>query len=115
MQIISINTGHPTTDETLANSVRNTQIGQGKGALIVRKSQTDNRGNPPEPRHLLEKIIVEMALPADGKPIPADEIPWKNEPAVILTGGEVDILEAFEAIVPGFNQMFGAPVPLGGA
>lgn len=108
MQIISINTGNATTDETLANSVRNSQVSQGKGALIVRLGCTD------EPRHLLEKIIVAVALPADGTPVSAEDVPWKPESTVILVGGAEDFLEVFESLVPGFNDLFGEPVGVGG-
>lgn len=108
MQIMSINTGNSVTDETLAAAVRNSQIGQGKGALIVRA------GDDAEPRHLLEKIIVAVALPEDGAPVAAEDVPWKPESTVILVGGAEDFLEVFESLVPGFNDLFGDPVGVGG-
>jgi len=103
MRIIAINTGNPDTDEVLANSVRNSQIGQGKGALILRAGETG------EPRHLLEKIIVAEALPEDGTPVPAADVPWKDDATVLLVGGAESFLAAFEALVPGFNELFGSP------
>lgn len=87
-------------DEATARNLHRQQISAGRGALIVRA------GDTAEPRHLLEKIIVGVALPADGTPIPAERLPWKKNSAVILVGEADDFLGAFEQIVPGFNALF---------
>jgi hypothetical protein len=82
-----------------ADDLRNSQISQGKGALIVDEKQDG------EPRHLLEKIIAGMPLL---EPTPADKIPWKKDPLVILVGKSAPkALEHFEKLVPGFKRMFG--------
>jgi len=99
----------------LANSMRNTHIGQGtpfghpdnddswrpQGALLV---DDDNDG---EPRHLLEKLIVGMALPADGTPVKAADVPWKANPQVVIVGKKEKLLDTFEKLVPGFKAKIG--------
>ncbi len=93
---------HSKQARAMADDLRSTRINQGKGALIVDEKQGG------EPRHLLEKIIKAEALPADGTPVPADTVPWKTDPLVILVGKDAPkVLDKFEALVPGFKKKFG--------
>lgn len=94
----------------LANSMRNSHIGKGYdekakayyGALLIDEDQDG------EPRHLLEKIINGMALPADGTPLDARHVPWKADPQVILVGKKAEkLLAEFEKLVPGFKAKIG--------
>lgn len=75
------------------------------GALIV------NEGQDGEPRYLLEKLMFGEALgtPGTGDPVPkpADQIAWKNDPLVVLVGNQIEMLDEFEALAPGFTKKFG--------
>lgn len=95
---------------TLANSLRNQHIGKGldekskrfHGALLIDEDQDG------EPRHLLEKLIEGMALPANETPILAKAVPWKADPQVIIVGSKQEkLLDKFEKLVPGFKEKVG--------
>lgn len=103
MKIIHIK-GPAKSGKTLnANTLRTQQINAGKGALIVDET-TDG-----EPRYLLEKIVAGASLDRE---IPAKDVPWKPDSLVILVNDRIDILDEFEALVPGFNKLFGEPKTL---
>jgi hypothetical protein len=104
MEILTINSGAADTDEATARATRNALVRDGKGAAIVRA------GDDAEPRHLLEKIILGVALPVTGVPHRADRLPWKPGATVILVGEGAEIfLDTFEELAPGFKAMFGEP------
>jgi hypothetical protein len=82
----------------LANSMRNTAISSGRGALLI-----DDHADG-EARYHLEKIIKgDQLVPGT----PADEINWKKEPQVILVNSGEKRLAEFEELVPGFTAKFG--------
>jgi len=108
MSIIVINSSDPNANEVIATSIRNSQISQGKGALIVRAGADHER------RHQLEKIIVAKALPSDGTPVPAENIPWKPDSTVVVMSSDLFVLEEFEELVPGFKEALG-PITTFGA
>lgn len=99
----------------MANAMRNAHIGKTEpmpvgapanwrphGSLLI---DDDTEG---EPRHLLEKIIFGMALPADGTPIPASKVLWKVDPQVVVVGKKQEkLLDEFEKMVPGFKDKVG--------
>jgi len=82
----------------LGNNLRNTQISSGKGALLVLAEQDG------APEHQLEKIIKGACLVPG---TPANEIPWKEDPAIIMVSEKADVLYDFESLVPGFIDRFG--------
>lgn len=108
---ITIIKGPPKSGKSLlANSIRNTHIGKGldeksgtfHGCLLIDDTQDG------EPRHLLEKLIVGVALPEDGTPVPVDELPWKHDPQIVIVGdAKAKLLKTFEKLVPGFMERFG--------
>jgi hypothetical protein len=90
----------------LANSLRNQAISEGRGALLVDDTQDG------EVRYLLEKIVAGASLgpvPGMGEaiPQPAAAIPWKADPSIILVGDKIGLLGEFEALAPGFTELFG--------
>lgn len=95
----------------LANAMRDRQISRGfdekaqafHGALLIDEKAQDDA----EPRHLLEKLIHGMALPADGTPVNAKDVPWKADPQVIIVGDATKWLKTFEKLVPGFKAKVG--------
>lgn len=90
----------PNTEDGLAyaNSLRDNQLRQHKGALLVRE---DCDGDDP---HLLEKILDGVKFnPA----VPVEKQPWKPESIVILVGKASSKLAAFEKLLPGFEKHFG--------
>lgn len=96
----------PVSDATtlIANSLRNSQVGQAKGGLLVH----DGAGG--EPLHLIEKLVAgDPELPP--APLiagtPAEKINWKREPMVILVNDRIKLLDEFEAIAPGFVEQLG--------
>lgn len=99
--IIHIEAPRKKNDEALiiANALRNGQIGQAKGGLLIKES-TDA-----DPRYLLEKLINGDALPPE--PLPARNVNWKPEGMVILVGTSISLLGKFEELVPGFTKRFG--------
>lgn len=113
MAIINI-TGPAKSGKTLmANSMRNTHIGQSdpengryNGFLLVDEDQEG------EPRYLLEKLILGDSLGVqagvgDAVPQSADSIRWKNDPTVVFIGDKISVLADLEALAPGFTAMFG--------
>jgi thymidylate kinase len=89
---------------TIANALRNSQIGQGKGALLIDEDQNG------ELRHQIEKIM-------DGKPLPnenvqASELKWKSESMVIVVNAKQSVLNDIEAMVPGFKAIHSPVVRL---
>lgn len=100
MSIILIKGPPKSGKSTLANALRNYQIANGRGALMV-----DEAGDA-DPKALLEKIISAAQLPA-GADVKA--VPWKPNSAVILVGGQDKLLATFEKLVPGFTAYF-API-----
>lgn len=113
MPIIHITGPKKSGKSLLANSLRNTAIGQSnpaegifKGALLVDDSQNG------EPRYLLEKLILGESLgvtPGVGDAIPrtAKDIKWKDDPLVVFVGDKIKLLAEFEKLAPGFTKMFG--------
>jgi hypothetical protein len=100
MPITVINGPAKSGKSRLANALRNSQITNGKGALLVDDT------NDGEIKPLLEKLLVGIELPR--KP-PADlsTLPWKDDPLVIVVGAKAGILDDFEAALPGFKKFFG--------
>lgn len=82
-----------------ANTMRNQNIHQMKGALLVRE---DCDG---EVNRLLEKIIVADKFVPGEKDIA--EINWKPDPVIILVGTASAFLAKFEEACPGFTEFFG--------
>jgi len=106
MPIIHITGPAKSGKSLMGNSMRNTQISNGKGALLVDDTQEG------EARYLLEKLIDGDhlgAISGDGPaiPRPAKDVNWKPEPAIIFVGDKIKLLDEFEKIVPGFTKMFG--------
>ena len=137
--IILIKGNASTGKSLIANALRNNQIAQGNGALLI-DEDTEGDLDP-----LLEKIIagkaladlsptreqqdargVAMTLPEldEGgnvlnEPAPlyanlaeAATIPWKPHSLVILINDREDMLEQFEQRVPGFRDVLGPVVTL---
>lgn len=82
----------------IANALRNSQVGQAKGALMV------DEGNDGGAKELLEKIIVGVPLVPG---VSAKEIPWKPESIIIFVNDSISRLEEFKALVPDIEQHFG--------
>jgi len=123
MPIIQITGSDPVANRTIADMLRNNQINNGKGALLIDPAQGG------EPRFLLEKLVEGSAqapkVAPDGSafvPVShfgvepgddtlvvwnADRVAWKPDPLVVLLGGDTSILDQFEAIAPGFKAMMG--------
>jgi len=100
---ITIITGESGTGKTLiANALRNNQISNQKGCLLIDETQDGALDT------LLEKIIVGVNLPhPDDMPIDLNLIPWKTDPMIILVGEKQSMLADIEARVPGFTDKFG--------
>jgi len=88
--------------EAEANTLRNSAISGGRGALIMRA------GEKAEARYLLEKIIVAEIFQQGKKTV--DEIPWKPKPDIIFVNEGISRLTEFEKLVPGFQRKFGPTV-----
>ena len=102
MSIVKI-TGPAKSGKTLlANALRNNQVSQKRGALLI-DEQTEG-----ELVHMVEKIIAGAVLVPG---TPADKIPWKPESAVILVGDRASMLSSIlydiEKMVPGFTATHG--------
>jgi hypothetical protein len=97
---ITIIQGQSKTGKSLiANALRNNQISNKNGALLVDDTSDG------ELDVLLEKLLVGVNLPAVVDNLA--ELPWKPEPMVILVGDKASLLDAFEARLPGFTAFFG--------
>lgn len=95
---------------SMGNALRNQHIGKSNpdGVSVPHGSLLIDEDNDGEPRHLLEKIIHGMALPADGTPVAAKDIPWKHDPQVVIIGAKkAKLLDVFEKLVPGFTAKIG--------
>lgn len=84
----------------LAHALRDSQICNGKGALLI---DDDNDG---ELKPLIEKILDGTELP-DEPPADLSKLPWREDPLIILVGDKAKMLKTFEAALPGFNKFFG--------
>jgi hypothetical protein len=97
---ITIIQGQSKTGKSLiATALRNNQISNKNGALLVDESSGG------ELDILLEKLLVGINLPAVVTNLA--ELPWKPEPMVILVGDKAALLADFEARLPGFAAFFG--------
>lgn len=95
MTIIHI-TGPSKSGKTMiANALRGNHVAKKLGVLLV------DEQNDGDPVHLLEKLIAGDPLSAG---TPAGKINWKPEPLVILVGSQIDMLDVFEELVPGFHK-----------
>lgn len=101
MAIFIIEGGNATTRREKADELRNAAVSAERGCLLVADDQDG------DPRRQLEKVIFAVPLPDTGT-IPAEEIPWKVDPVIILCGKQKKMLEVFEKIAPGFNERMGA-------
>lgn len=106
MPIIVINGPDKSANSLLANSLRNTAISSGNGALLI----NDNLDG--DAVHHLEKII---AADPFVKGTDAEKVKWKKDPAIILVGSGEKRLAEFEKICPGFTKKFGPVSKMGGA
>lgn len=98
MSIIFI-TGTPGSGKTtLANALRNNQISNKKGALLI------DEANDGDPVPLLEKILNGVALRPG---VPANEQAWKPDCSVIFVGAQSSMLDTFEMLAPGFAALHG--------
>jgi len=86
---------------TIANAIRNSQIGQSKGCLLLDETTTG------ELNHLLEKIIIGVPFTEGMK-----DIPWKKEAMVVAVNDKAELLDEFEKMVPGFREQLGPIVTL---
>lgn len=108
--MIIMMTGAADAAEFFASSIRNSQIGAGCGALLLRKGEVG------APQHLIEKILVgvQCPTPKEGETLDLSKLPWKpNAVVVVLPGGE-EVLEACEARLPGFKEALGPVRTMGG-
>ena len=88
-----------------ADAVRNSQISQGKGALLLSADTADA-----EPRHVLEKIIDNADPFQPGTP--AKDVNWKKDAVIVAVDGAEKQLAGLEKICPGFLKQFGSPTEL---
>ena len=101
MSIVIISGAAKSGKTLIANALRNNQISNKKGALLI--DETNDGGLKP----LLEKILIAIQLPAE---IPADwasKLPWKHDPMIIVVAEKQKMLLEFERMLPGFNEYFG--------
>lgn len=99
MSITLIQGPSKTGKSLIANALRNNQISNKNGALLV----DDTSGG--ELDVLLEKLLVGVNLPAVVDRL--HDLPWKPNPMVILVGDKASLLADFEARLPGFAAFFG--------
>lgn len=97
MAIIVI-TGDQSAADLLGNSLRNTAISSGKGALLVKADQDG------AVQHQIEKIIAGDVF-VEGTP--ADAVNWKPDPQVVFVNAGEAFLAQFEAACPGFTVKLG--------
>jgi hypothetical protein len=97
--MITIIKGPPNSGKSLlANALRNTAIGGGRGVLLI-----DDHAEGEAERHLERIIAGDPFMP--GTPI--EDIRWKSDPQIILVNSGAGRLAEFEALVPGFTAKFG--------
>lgn len=97
MSIVIIKGPSKTGKSLIANALRNNQISNRKGALLVDEDQNGDMNI------LLEKIIVGANFNVEKW----KELPWKNEPMIILVGAKHEYLPTLETLMPGFTEFFG--------
>lgn len=81
----------------IARALRNNQISNKKGALLIDEDQLG------ELHIQLEKII-------DGVPYNLknwQSLPWKADAMIITVGDKAKVLDEFEKMMPGFKERFG--------
>lgn len=86
---------------TIANALRNSQIGQKKGCLLLDETTVG------EINHLLEKIIVGAPFKEGMK-----DIPWKDDVMVITVNDKDSMLDEIGKLVPGFIETHGPVITL---
>lgn len=86
-----------------ANAMRNANIAQKKGALLVREDC--DGGN----KELLEKILVAVEFDPQ---VAVEAQPWKPDSVIILVGTAASKLNEFETMCPGFTEFFGPVIAL---
>jgi hypothetical protein len=98
---ITIIKGPPRSGKSeLAAALRNSAITNGRGALLIDDT------NDGEVKPLLEKLLVGVELP-ETPPKDLSELPWKDDPLVILVGDKQGMLKTLEKALPGFREFFG--------
>ena len=98
MPIIVINGPSKAANRLMGDSLRNTAISSGGGALLI----DDHMDG--EARHHLEKIIAGDKF-IEGTE--AGKVNWKSRAAVVLIGKAEKRIDEFEAICPGFTKQLG--------
>jgi len=88
---------------SIANALRNSQIGQGKGALLIDEDQDG------ELKYLIEKIMDGQAIPDEVPEDWAESLSFKPDPVIILVNEKAKELDNIELMLPGFKAKF-APV-----
>lgn len=104
MPIIKIKGGAGSGKTMLATALRNTQINQRKGCLVLDDDTRviDPEGNSLKER-LLEKIIDGAAFDADNW----KNLPWKKDTLIIAINEREALIDEFEQLMPGFTEMMG--------
>jgi hypothetical protein len=95
---------------TWANSLRDRHISRSvpDGKSVPYGMLLLDEGQNGEPRHLIEKLLHGVALPADGTSVSAKSLKWKQEPSVVIVGkANEKLLDEFEKLVPGFKDKVG--------
>ena len=98
--IIFINGPAKSGKSSIATALRNNQISNKHGALLI-DEQCDGELDP-----LIEKIIVGVNVPQTA-PADLSSIPWKPNSMVILVGPMESMLDKIEARLPGFTEFHG--------
>lgn len=81
----------------IANALRNNQISNKQGALLIDEDQNGDTDI------LIEKIIIGEKFDSNRW----KELPWKPNSMVILVGEKESMLAEFEEMMPGFAEFFG--------
>jgi hypothetical protein len=100
---IMVISGKPADVRQMAGMMRDAQISQGKGALLLLKPGTA-RGQEHALEHQLEKIIDTQRFV---KGMKADDVPWKPDTMIIVPKTEEDVLSKIDEICPAFTRHFG--------
>lgn len=100
MAIVKITGASGTGKSFVAAALRNNQISNGHGALLI------DEQNEGELDIMLEKIIVGVNLPKEIPKNWAEIIPWKPNSSIILVGEKVSLLGDIEKRLPGFTDVF---------
>ena len=102
MSIMIISGPKGSGKSTLANALRNEQIRNGKGALLV---DDDQEG---EIKPLVEKLLKGVEFPVDDPPKDLKSLPWKDNPMLIVVEGKRKFFEELEDFCPGLAKIFGS-------